>query len=469
MTFIPPLNQIAFSVVDLRLTERWFREGFGLLPAGGSRWKMRGLMAARVQGLPRAASTCWWLVGRNPWFQLELFQFERPIAELMPRDSRPCDIGYTRIGLWVADFDATLARLKTLGSLPLSAPLGAPGKRRACVRNPDGVFVEIMEDDPLATVAAPGRSNCPAAIRSVTMSVPDLTKTALFLSTGVGIKESDVTLHTPEHEALWGLAGARTLSKVFLAGDVLVEAVQYLDPVGRPRRQGYRINDQGILNIAFGARTKKDHVTVYRRSRDAGARPNCSPLYMPGFGAGVVYVNDPQNFSVEILWLNPGRPDRDWGFDPLPIQQRPEPDTLSVSQRVTLHAPVERVWAVVTDHEGMAQWIGFKPVTRTVDGTPDVNGYGSVRLMHGPAGKVVEQVIDCNPLQSLRYRVIKGSPLVCHQGEVRLTPVGSNTELTWTIRFRPKIAGTGFLLRPFMQRMLGAMVDKHLKSYVERR
>ncbi len=37
-----PLNQVAFSVVDLRRTERWFREGCGLMPAGGSRRMMRG-------------------------------------------------------------------------------------------------------------------------------------------------------------------------------------------------------------------------------------------------------------------------------------------------------------------------------------------------------------------------------------------------------------------------------------------
>ena len=120
--FAPPLNQIAFSVVDLRLTERWFREGFGLLPAGGSRALMRGPLAANVQGLPRAASTCWWLLGRNSWFQLELFQFERPMAKLMPADFRPCDIGYTRIGIWVEDFDATLKRLAGLGSQPLTDP-----------------------------------------------------------------------------------------------------------------------------------------------------------------------------------------------------------------------------------------------------------------------------------------------------------------------------------------------------------
>jgi hypothetical protein len=34
MALSPPLNPIAFSVVDLRRTARWFHEGCGLLPAG---------------------------------------------------------------------------------------------------------------------------------------------------------------------------------------------------------------------------------------------------------------------------------------------------------------------------------------------------------------------------------------------------------------------------------------------------
>ena len=111
---------------------------------------MRGPLASSVQGLPRVASTCWWMVGRNDFFQLEMFQFERPLARLMADDLRPCDIGYTRIGVWVADFDRTLAGLERLGSPPLTDPVGPAGARRACVRNPDGVYVEIMEDDPLA-------------------------------------------------------------------------------------------------------------------------------------------------------------------------------------------------------------------------------------------------------------------------------------------------------------------------------
>ena len=69
------LGQIAFSVVDVQRTERWFRDAFGFVPAGGTR-SFRGWGARHVQGLPGAASTCWWLVDRSEHFQIELFQFE---------------------------------------------------------------------------------------------------------------------------------------------------------------------------------------------------------------------------------------------------------------------------------------------------------------------------------------------------------------------------------------------------------
>lgn len=469
MNYVPPLNQIAFSVADLRLTERWFREGFGFLPAGGSRAFMRGPIAARVQGVPGAASTCWWLVGRNSWFQLELFQFEKPMARLMPANFRPCDIGYTRIGLWVADFNCTLARLAKLGSYPLSTPIGIPGGRRACVRSPDGVYVEIMEDDPLGKkLLMAERRECPVAVRSVTLSVKDLDATAAFLTKGIGIAETHMELHSPEHEALWGLAGAKARIRLFDAGEVLVEAVQYLDPPGKPWPEGYRISDQGILNIAFGARNKLDHMAVYNRAKSAGAVPSWRPFHIPG--AGVVYVNDRQGFSVEILWVSPGKQDRNWGFEPvLPVEKRPVPDTHRVAGRVCFNASLEQVWKVVSDHEGMARWSGFSPVTVVRDGFLERNGYGAERLMHGPPGigQVIEQVIASDSPYKLRYRVIKGSPFVCHQGEMVLKSVGKDTELTWIIRFRPRFPGSGALLQHILKSKLEVALNKQLKPYIE--
>ncbi len=321
--FHPPLIQIAFSVLDLRLTESWFREGLGFIPAGGNREFMSSPVAEQVMGIPDAASTCWWLVGGNPWFQLELFQFQQPKAKPMPASLRPCDIGYTRMGVHVSDFDAALDRLQLLGSKPLAPPIGSAGQRRACVRNPDGVFVEIMEADPLPGKVE-GRRACPVATRSVTMSTPDIAASVAYLTAVTGQSPADIVLHGDEHEALWGLAGANCKRVVFECGDVLLELVQYLDPVGSPWPTGYRICDQGILNIAFGARSQADHMQVYERVSQFGVRPNCAPFHTPD--AGVVYVNDRLGFSVEILWVTPGAADAQWGFEPQALAQRPDPD-----------------------------------------------------------------------------------------------------------------------------------------------
>lgn len=426
---------------------------------------MRGPIASRVQGLPGAASTCWWLVGCNPWLQFEFFQFERPIARLMPQDFRPCDIGYTRIGLRVTDFDAALERLGRLGTTPLTPPVGAAGARRACVRSPDGVFVELMEADPLAAAPGTGREGCGTAVRSVTLSVPGLDQTVAFFGGALGLPLSDVRLHDPEHESLWGLAGATTRSAVFTAGDVLVEAVQYLDPPGRPWPDGYRISDQGILNIAFGARSRNDHVAIFDRAVAGGAQPNCRPFQLPG--AGVVYVNDPQGFSVELLWLKPGRQDRDWGFEPLPIEQRPSPDTHSTTQSVRVAAPPQRAWAVLMDHEGMSAWSGFKPVTLERQGENDRNGRGAVRRLASPLGPVLEQVTCAEEPRLIRYRVIEGSPFVCHQGEIQLKPVDGGTDITWTVRFRPRVPGTGAPLAGIFGRMLRTAMHGALKRRME--
>lgn len=460
----PSLCQVAFSVLDVARTERWFREGFGFRPAGGARALMRGPLAAAVQGLPRVASTCWWLLDRNEFFQLEMFQFERPLARLMPPDRTPSDIGYSRIGVWVADFDETLVRLARLDSLPLTAPVGSPGARRACVRNPDGVFVEIMEDDPVGQVAASAaRATCPVALRSVTLSVPDLASSTAFFD-GLGLARTAAALRAPEHESLWALPGAQTRSAVYLAGEVLVEVVQYLDPLGRDRPTDHGISDQGILNIAFGARTRRDHTDLYERACRAGAVPNRKPIHLPG--AGVVYVNDPQQFSVELLWMTE-KSDKRFGFTPKPLERRPKADTRAIEQRVRIAAPVQAVWDVITDHDTMGGWLGLGSVRRTVDGAPGRDGLGSQRLLKLPGTKVTEQVVTFEPPTTYRYRVVKGSPFVCHQGEILLRADGDETELTWTIRFRPKVLGTGRLLRTALSAALGRVVRSGLKSHVE--
>ncbi len=450
-----PLNQIAFSVVDLRRTEAWWCDGLGFLPAGGSRLMMRGPLSAAIVDLPGAAMTCWCLVGRNDWCQLELFQYERPMARLMPADRQPNDIGYSRMGVWVADFDLALARLAKLGTQPLTAPLGAAGARRVCVRNPDGVYVELLEQDPLPEENRRGRQDCPVAIRYVSMTTPDLAASSTFVGSGLGVPEHDLQLHDDAHEALWGLADAGAKRRVFGGPTLLLEIVEYGRDPGRGREAGYRINDQGILNICFGDPRNRHGVNaMHLRALAAGAKANCRPIHMPL--AGCVYVNDPLGFSYEFMWARPGRGHRDFGFLPLPRERRPLADNQACAASIEIAAVPERVFAQLSDHPTLGRWAGLGQCRLVKPGAGEVNGYGAERVLDSPFGAIHEQITEFSPNRGYRYRVLQGSPVYCHQGEVRLTPCRGGTRVDWQIRFRSRIPGLGVLLRYLLEHKLNA-------------
>ena len=309
-----PLCQVAFSVLDLDGTHGWYRDALGFLPSGGTNL-FRGPIASLIQGLPRAASRTRWMVDQQEFRQLEMFQYESPVPKV--RDRRPNDTGYSMVGLHVADLDGALARLLEKGIRPLTEPVGEGGARRVCIRDPEGILLELMEDHPRET-GAPDRPRprVPVAVRSITLSVPDLDRSRRFFAETLGLRvaQDPDLLHLPAHEKLWGLDGARSRRLLLWAGDFLIELRQYSDPAGRPWPDGYRISDRGLLNVAFGFRSEDHFDRMLRRVEAAGYRANWIPFKV--FNWGVVYVSDDQCFSVEMLWVEP-RADGDLGFAPL--------------------------------------------------------------------------------------------------------------------------------------------------------
>lgn len=298
------LCQIALSVTDLRRSVDWYRKALGLLPAGTIR-QMVTDGPALVSGLPECSLHVWCVVDRQEWMQFEIMEFARPRKRLLPADWRPSDLGYSAIGLHVEDFDASLECLNRTSGRLLTDPLKVPGHRRVCVRDPDGIVLELMEDDVRAVQARPRPHELvPTTVRSVTVSVASLERARRFWVEGLGCQETSVKLHCPEHERLWGLRGARRESLVLWAGDVLIELVRYERPVWRARPAGYLISDQGILNVAFGCSSRKEFNATYRRLIRLGFRPNSAPWSVPG-RATVVYFTDDQGLSVELLYVEP--------------------------------------------------------------------------------------------------------------------------------------------------------------------
>ena len=293
------LVQVALSCRDLLATRRWYADCFGYLPAGefDSEAYPEPSVLAALQDLPAASFRVVWAVDAQEFFQLELFQYRAP-------EARPLPAGVAAVRRRLHDTRAPRRGLRCrapapgrAGTQPLAPPLGAAGARRACVRDPDGVLVEVMEDNPAGT---PSRA-AQVATRFVRASVLDLDRSLAHFVDTLGLERHEPTLHGPEHEALWGLEGATRRVELLSAGDFWVELAQYEDPRPAPWPDGYRISDLGILNVALGSRNKQEYGAVLDAVRAAGARVN--PENDVGYGS-FVYTMDDQGFSVELMYLD---------------------------------------------------------------------------------------------------------------------------------------------------------------------
>lgn len=111
----------------------------------------------------------------------------------------------------------------------------------------------------------------------------------------------------------------------------------------------------------------------------------------------------------------------------------------TVTARVS--APVSTVWAVLSDHEGMASWAPGLKVGIERPGTTTPNGVGAVRRISSPLPMpaIVEEITVFEPDERLGYRAVSGVPLKEYAGEVRLTPHGSGTEIAYSVSAHGKL------------------------------
>jgi uncharacterized protein YndB with AHSA1/START domain len=119
----------------------------------------------------------------------------------------------------------------------------------------------------------------------------------------------------------------------------------------------------------------------------------------------------------------------------------------SFELRSEIAAPVERVWAVLSDHVGWRDWAGVQEVVLRQQGDPPPNGLGAIRVLRRGGLAIEEEVVAFEPPHRLGYRVCAGIPVRDCGAELRLEPSGAATRVSWQVSFRPLVPGTGWLLR----------------------
>ncbi len=125
---------------------------------------------------------------------------------------------------------------------------------------------------------------------------------------------------------------------------------------------------------------------------------------------------------------------------------------IELTQQVA--AAPEKVFAFYVDHVGWERWAGVKEVVLRQKGDPPPNGLGAIRVIRARGMAFEEEITAFEPPRRMGYRLVAGAPIRDHAGEVRFDPDASGTRVTWTIRFRPLVPGTGWILRRVLEREL---------------
>lgn len=105
--------------------------------------------------------------------------------------------------------------------------------------------------------------------------------------------------------------------------------------------------------------------------------------------------------------------------------------------------PVDHVWSVLADHEGMANWGPGIKVTLDKQGSPTPGGVGAVRRIDapGPMPAIVEEVTVFEPGSRLGYKAVSGVPFKNYHGEVVLTPVADGTKIDYSVSLDLPLVG----------------------------
>lgn len=134
----------------------------------------------------------------------------------------------------------------------------------------------------------------------------------------------------------------------------------------------------------------------------------------------------------------------------------------TVTATAVVPKPVEHVWSVLADHEGMSSWGPGLKVTLVEEGASDRNGLGAVRRIDapGPAPAIVEEVVVFEENSTLGYRAKAGVPFKNYGGTVRLSPAGTGTRVDYSITLDPRV--------PVLEKGAAALVARVLLTALVR-
>ena len=117
-------------------------------------------------------------------------------------------------------------------------------------------------------------------------------------------------------------------------------------------------------------------------------------------------------------------------------------DVIEIHQR--FGASPEEVFAALSDHARMADWLGAKV---TLPMLTEGGGVGTIRRIHVGPMHVDEQIVAHEPPARIVYKIVNSVPgITDHEGEVRIAPhPAGGSEVHWLIHIEWALPRVGAL------------------------
>lgn len=132
---------------------------------------------------------------------------------------------------------------------------------------------------------------------------------------------------------------------------------------------------------------------------------------------------------------------------------------VKVESDIIVNAPIEKVWEIMTHHEGMIDWpdINMVNILKRGDNHPD--GLGCVREVKAKGMYVKEEITRYDVNQQMDYLVMKTNLPIKHEGgSIILTEVSEGVKIHWVSKMKIN------LKNPFTRFIAKRMVPKKGKQ-----
>lgn len=97
--------------------------------------------------------------------------------------------------------------------------------------------------------------------------------------------------------------------------------------------------------------------------------------------------------------------------------------------RIDIGGNADAVWTIVADFGGIGEWM---------PGIDSCKVEGENRILETMGMTITERLVDKDDAgRALTYSIVEGAPVESHRAVIRVTPVGSSSEVTWDVEATP--------------------------------